>query len=153
MNTIGIRANASYVHYTIVDNKGECFEILTHSKLIVPKALDIPDRLSFIRNCLYSIILEYKVSFAGIRIAENKADVDKERIYIEGVIQELISNSIIEKYFIGNKSKLASLLSVNITDITSYIENQLVFGEIEEWNTYSKGTRESIITSVAAGYL
>ncbi|ACQ54364.1 hypothetical protein AGE29_03660 [Clostridium botulinum] len=153
MNTIGIRSTPSYIYYTIIENEEEYFDIITESKLIVPKALSIPDRLSFIRNCLFSIIQEYNVINAGIRIAEDIISANKERIYIEGVIQELISNSCIEKYFIGNIKNLASLLEETSEDISSYFKNEKVFGDIDEWGNYCKEARESIITAIAAGEL
>ncbi|WP_326514386.1 hypothetical protein [Clostridium intestinale] len=147
---IGIRTTPSYVYYTIInDNDDEdTFDIVTTSKIVVPKSLDIPDRLSFIRNCLYSIILEYNIKKAGIRTIENLVKPDVERIHIEGVIQELISNSCIEKYFTGIKSTVASILDEDVLQITNYINGEN-FCEIYEWSKYSKEERESIIFAVA----
>lgn len=153
MICIGIRTTPSYVYYTIIDSNDEEFEILTTSKIIVPKALDIPERLSFVRNCLFSIIQEYKVINAGIRTIENLVQPNVERIYIEGVIQELISNCSIEKYFTGKKSKIASILKEGIQDITSYIDKDEKFAEIEDWTSYNKEEKESIIMAVASSNL
>lgn len=153
MYTIGIRATPSYIYYAIINNDEESFDIITTSKLIVPKALYMPDRLSFIRNCLFSIMQEYKVTNAGIRIAEEIATLDKERIYIEGVIQELISNCCVEKYFAGNIKNIASLLETEPHTISEYFKNEKAFAEMDDWSTYCKEFRESIITAVAAGDL
>lgn len=153
MRCIGVRAAPSYVYYTVINIENDCFEILTCSQLIVPKALDIPERLSFIRNCLFSIIQEYAITYAGIRTIETLVNPNIVRIYIEGVIQELFSNCTIEKYFTGKKSKLASLLNEKVEDITLYIDRDKVFAEIEEWNKYDKSEKESIITAVAASNL
>lgn len=153
MICIGIRTKPSCVYYTIINNNGDEFEILTTSNLIVPKALDIPERLSFIRNCLFSIIEEYKVTNAGIRTIESLVNPNVERIYIEGVVQELISNSSIEKYFTGKKSKIASILKENVKVITSYIDGDKIFAEIEDWNRYKKEEKESILVAIASSEL
>lgn len=150
MPSIGIRATPSCVYYAIINRQKDSFEILTCSKIIVPKALDTPERLSFIRNCFFSIIQEYQIKNAGIRTIETLANPKVERIYIEGVVQELISNSQIEKYFAGKKSKIASILEEDVKQITAYIDDDDVFGEIEDWNNRRKEEKESIITAVAA---
>jgi hypothetical protein len=151
--TIGIRTTPSYVYYTIIEHEGDSLNILTTSRLVVPKSLDIPERLSFIRNCLFSIILEYKIKSAGIRTIESLVNPDVERIYIEGVIQELISNSCIEKYFTGKKSKIASILETDVKQITGYIDGDENFAEIDNWSDFCKEERESIIVAVAATYI
>ncbi|MBZ9616787.1 hypothetical protein [Clostridium estertheticum] len=151
---IGIRTTPSYVYYTVIqEDKDDEIEILTSSKLVVPKSLDIPERLSFIRNCLFSIILEYKIKKAGIRTIESLVKPDVERIYIEGVIQELISNSCIENYFTGKKSKIASIIEIDVQQITAYIDGDEVFAEIDNWGEFSKEKRESIIVAIAATYI
>lgn len=153
MISIGFRAAPKYVYFTIVESDEECVNILTCSKLIVPKALDIPEQLSFVRNCLFSIIQEYNAINAGIRTIENLANPNSDRIYIEGVIQELTSNCTIEKYFTGSKSKLAKMLGEKVQNITDYIDGNAVFAELKNWYKYSKEERESIITAVAASNL
>lgn len=153
MICIGIRTKPREIYYTIIDSCNDEFEILTTSKLIVPQALEIPERLSFVRNCLTSIIQEYKVENAGIRTIENLVKPNVERIYIEGVIQELTSNCSIEKYFTGKKSKIASILKENVKEITAYIEGDGIFAGIEDWDTYSKEEKESIIVAVASSEL
>lgn len=153
MICIGIRTTPSYVYYTIIDCDDEGFEILTTSKIIVPKALDMPERLSFVRICLFSVIQEYNVVNAGIRTIESLVQPNEERIYIEGVIQELISNCSIEKYFTGKKSKIASILGESVQNITSYIDNNKTFAEITDWYNYNKEEKESIITAIASSNL
>ncbi|AKN30663.1 hypothetical protein Ccar_07395 [Clostridium carboxidivorans P7] len=150
MNSIGIRVTPVKVYYSIVNSDDKEFQVLVCSNLTVPKVLNMPERLGFIRNCLFSIILEYKVKNAGIRILEEAVNYDVEAIYIEGVIQELIYNSSIEKYFIGVKSKIALILKKDVQEITYCINNKKIFENISQWSIYCKEERESIIAAVAA---
>lgn len=153
MVSVGFRAAPKYVYFTIIDSDDKTFQIITCSKVIVPKALNIPEQLSFVRNCLFSIIQEYKAINAGIKVIESIANPNAERIYIEGVIQELTSNCCIEKYFTGTKSTLARMLGEKVTAISSYIDGKSSFAKIDNWDKFSKEERESIITAVAASSL
>ena len=95
MVDIEIKISPEEIYYIIsIYNKG----ILHSSKLVVPRALDIPDKLSFIRNTLISIISQYNVKRANLEIIEE--DLKDENIVnlikLEGIIQELLSTSGVE---------------------------------------------------------
>ncbi|MGV6936025.1 hypothetical protein ACWA2B_10965 [Paenibacillus sp. CMM36] len=111
MRSIGIRVSPSEVFYCITEKIEGEIEILTHDKIIIPKALEVPDQLAYVRTNLNSIFIEFSVAYAGIRIHEGNAqNVSIERIYLEGVIQELLADCSIHKYFLGTISKIASLV-------------------------------------------
>ena len=98
MVDIGIKVSPEEIYYTISKNLQYNKEILYSSNLVVPKALDIPDKLSFIRNTLISVINQYSVQRASLKIIEK--DIKDENIInlikLEGIIQELLSTSGVE---------------------------------------------------------
>lgn len=154
---LGIRASAKSIFYSVIEKKEDSIDLLTVSHLIVPQSLSIPDRLNFIRANFLSIIKEYDVSVAGIRISEitsPKSNVNSfiERLNIEGVIQELLSDCDVKKYFICRKQNIASILEEDVKVITEYIEGKECYG-IKLWDTYTKEQRESILTSICSLYV
>ncbi|NOU72529.1 hypothetical protein GC098_14015 [Paenibacillus sp. LMG 31458] len=154
MIAIGIRVSPQTIYYSILEQQDDgTIEIKTVDTIIVPKAMDVPKRLTYIRTTLISIIAEYKVKKAGIRIFEGSSmNISTDRIYIEGVVQELFANSSVEKYFLGTKGTLAKLLEVKVTDITKWIDEkgQSEDLEIEGWETMKTESRESSLTAYAA---
>ena len=98
MVDIGIKVSPEEIYYTISKKLQYNKEILYSSNLVVPKALDIPDKLSFIRNTLISVINQYSVQRASLKIIEK--DIKDENIInlikLEGIIQELLSTSGVE---------------------------------------------------------
>lgn len=119
MKAIGIRVKAKDIVYCVVEERSEggeiCCYILANEKLIVPQALEMPDRLSYVRTSFESIIKEYGVKNAGIRISEMSSIVNSsiiERTYLEGVIQELLSNCSVDNYFSGRKNTIARLRKI-----------------------------------------
>lgn len=153
MKAIGIRAKAKEIFYCIVEEAPEYYEILNTEKFVVPQALEMPDRLSYIRTTFESIIKEYGVSNAGIRSAENIQSVSNsviERIYIEGVLQELLSNCSVDKYFAGRKTTIARLLKTKQENITAMIEGSETLYEIEAWHNYIKEEREALVAGFSA---
>ena len=153
MNAIGIRASNSEIIFSVVDKNSDSCEILTIDKFIVPKALDMPDRLSYIRNSFESIIKEFNITKAGVRIQEMVQRVTNniiERIYIEGVLQELFSNSTVCFYFAGRKNTIAKLLETTPENVSSFMNGETIFNEIEGWETMDIKKRESIIAAFAS---
>lgn len=157
MKAIGIRAKAKDIVYCVVEEKEEegniyCY-IHANEKLIVPQALEMPDRLSYVRTSFESIIKEFGVDNAGIRIAEMSNTLNNsiiERIYLEGVIQELLSNCSVDKYFSGRKNTIARLLETDQKTITSYIDGEKALYEFEDWSNYNNDEREAIVAGFAS---
>lgn len=147
---IGIRANPNHVNYCIIRGNVKEFEVRLIDKVINPKSLELPEQLKFIRNTFCDIINENGVELACIRITESNArQVNTTRMYIEGVIQELIASSTIEKYFIGQISNISSKLDINRTDFKPYVKGYNTFLGMDIWNGLSKEERECVMASVS----
>lgn len=69
---------------------------LMKEKIMIPKAFDIGAKLSYIRKTLNTLINQYKVKNAYINIDNNVGIEIIETTKIEGVIEELFSNSGVE---------------------------------------------------------
>lgn len=98
MVNIGIKISPEEIYYTVSKDINNNKEILFSSRIIVPKALDTPDKLSFIRNTLISVIDQYNVQRASLKVP--KKDLRNNRLIdllkLEGVMQELLSTSGVE---------------------------------------------------------
>lgn len=106
--SIGIRVNPSQISYSIVKEEDDSIEIIIIDEIVVPKSLDTPEQLKFLRSTLIEIINENKITVGCIRIPESTArSVNVPRTYMEGVIQELIASSTIQKYYVGQFQVLA----------------------------------------------
>lgn len=157
MKAIGIRVKSKEIIYCVVEEKKindeiECY-IHTNEKLIVPQALEMPDRLSYVRTSFESIIKEFNVDSAGIRIAEMSNTVNTsiiERMYLEGVIQELLSNCSVNHYFSGRKSKIARLLETDQKTVSSFMDGVTPLYGFSDWNGYTTEEREAIVAGFAS---
>lgn len=151
MKSIGIRVTPSSIYYTIVESNGEELEIIVTDKINNPKALIVPEQLKFLRNTLCDIINEFKIGNACIRIAEPTAQSTSiNRVYIEGVMQELFASSTIEKYFVGQISNISSNLGIKRSDFKPFAEGKEIFLGIENWKKYSLEQRESFMSAISA---
>lgn len=149
MRAIGIRVSPTKIFYTIIleDKK------IIHESLTVPKALDndIPRQLSFIRTTLHSIICEYEIHYAGIRTIEGNANTwNRFRINLEGVIQELFSDSTILDYFTGTKSSIQSRLKMSNVEINECISGVSNTYSVDNWDSINKNHRESFLVAKSA---
>ncbi|MBD2862483.1 hypothetical protein [Paenibacillus oceani] len=149
---IGIRVAPKVIYYTIIEGlPDDNFEVKAIDKIKIPEALDDPRKLSYLRTTLLSIIMEFDITIAGVRIAEGTAQsVSNFRIYLEGVIQELFANSSVEKYFLATKTKLARCLGQSTQIITGYIDGQNDFVGIPDIARSHSEKRESILTALAS---
>ncbi len=151
---IGIRVTPQEIYYSISEKaEEESFNLLSYSKLIVPKALDFPNKFTYIRTNIISIIEEYKINYACIRITEPSSQRTSElRLNLEGVIMELFANCKIEKYFTGVMASMASKLGLKSSELKECIEGKNFF-DIPEWENRTKYERESIIAGMIAIFL
>jgi hypothetical protein len=155
MKAIGIRVEPTEIFYSIVtinDQNPKRFEYV-FQKITLPLALnnDIPRQLSFIRTTLFSIINEYNVEFAGIRTAEGSAKTPNVfRMNIEGVIQELFSDSSIKRYFAGTFTSMASRMSSTSTKIKECCDNNENLLRIRDWKKINKKFKESLFAALAS---
>ena len=156
---IGLRVFSNHrIYYTIIedDNCGT----LTYrdiSFLNVPLALEDPERLNFVRNTILDIICEYGVNRAAIKISEifgstlNQLSI--ERSYLEGVLQESLASSSVEKFRAGRINTMESLAGIPTGDFKKLSGGEMEFGsfpEDEDWGKLTKEARESALTCFAA---
>lgn len=118
MAAIGFRVSPTGIFYSIVENKENHYEIISIGNLKIPTSLDLPNQLNYIRTTLSTILVQYGISFAGIKLMEGNARGTinnglRFRLNIEGVILELFSNSKIESYILGVTSNIASTLKID----------------------------------------
>lgn len=149
--SIGLRANPNQVCYSIIKEQEDSLEVFLVDKIIVPKSLEVPEQLKFIRSTLLDIINENGVTLACIRIAESSArQTNIPRTYLEGVVQELIASSTIIKYYVGQISNISAKLDIERADFKPYAEGRNVFMDMEIWSDLSLEERESIMAAVSA---
>lgn len=149
--SIGIRANPQAVYYCIVRGDINEFELIQLDNIIIPKALDVPEQLKFIRTTLADILAESQVDRACIRTTESQAQkVNLFRSYIEGIIQEVIASSDISHYYVGQISSISAKLSMQRESFKRMVDGGTTFNDLPEWNTYSPEERESVIAAVSA---
>ncbi|MEF9991150.1 MAG: hypothetical protein RRZ84_01030 [Romboutsia sp.] len=96
MNFIDIDIFTDRIEFDIysIDNQQKIGTI--KDKIIIPKAFDIGDKLSYIRKVIDTFVRQGNVKNAHIN-SENNLDIDViQTLKIEGVIEELFSNSGVE---------------------------------------------------------
>lgn len=153
MKTLGLRVSPKCIFFCVVERVEDEVNILVVDKIIVPIALAIPDKLSFLRTIVYTIINQYQIDNAIIRrIEDNSKTVDVARVNIEGVLQELISNCRIQKYRTCKLAQLGQILGQDAKEMKACVNENNIF-EIEKWSTYKKEERESILCALAASEL
>lgn len=111
MRSIGIRVTPAIVYYSIVElNEQDNIDVISIDSIIIPEALNIPHKLSYVRTTLFSIFIEYNIKTAGIRIAEgNTQNISIFRIYLEGVIQELLADFEFDGFYLGVLSRFSKI--------------------------------------------
>lgn len=115
--SIGFRVSPNEIYYAILENTEDAYKFVSISNLKIPVSIDEPGKLSFIRNTVSTILIEYNILYAGIKLIEGNArsSINNTLIFrfnVEGVLMELFSNSSIQKYFLGITSNIASVLKV-----------------------------------------
>jgi Holliday junction resolvasome RuvABC endonuclease subunit len=152
MNILGIRVEPKSTTFSVISAENENYTIINVELIKIPAALDFPEKLKYIRNCVLDILREYNISIAGIRVAESKAqNLSVTRLHIEGVIQEAFSSSNVEKYFVGRKNSIASKLNMTGKELESVFKGENVFDLIDNWDVCrTRQARESVLTAMGA---
>lgn len=147
MITIGFRADPKAVTFVVYNSETQT--ILNIEEIKIPLALEIPDRLKYIRSNLLDVIREYKVERAGIRITEPNADASKERVEIEGVIQEAFASSDLAGYYVGQISSISRRAGIDRQDFKLLVQGKREY-PVENWGNMKEKEREALITAVGA---
>jgi len=151
MRTIGIRVSPKIVTFVIYD--ADTKEILNIENIKVPVAFTTPDALKYIRSNLLDILREYQISRAGIRVTESSAPtLNINRVQIEGVIQESFASSLLDHYFVGQISSISAKIGIERSDFKKYIDGQINFEQVENWNSLSKDQKEAVFCALGAIY-
>jgi hypothetical protein len=152
MRAIGIRVSPKVTFYSIVEENDDGIEVVDVSKIVIPVSLNVPDQLRFARTTFLDIISEYGIARAGIRVLEPSAQTrDIFRLNVEGVIQELMSSSTVEKYFCGQISNMSRLLEMgDRTDFKKYVSGELDYKGVDNWGRMKTEERESLLVAIAS---
>lgn len=149
MNTIGIRVEPSAVTF-VVYNAAEN-QIVNVEKIKVPKALNVPEGLKFVRVNILDVLREYQIVRAGVRITESNAQTLKiSRIQIEGVVIEAFASSSLEGYYCGQISSVSKLLQIERTDCKKYMSGELDYPYVQNWGDLSQAEKEACLTAIGA---
>jgi len=150
-NAIGLRANPNAIFYSIISEDDKTYTLQITDKLILPEALQVPERLKYIRNTFIDILSEFEVSSACIRITESTAQtVNITRVSIEAVVQELFASSPIKAYFTGQISNISAKLGFERENFKALVAGTSIFKEIDDWSAYKPESREAILAAFAA---
>lgn len=152
MNVLGIRVEPKQVRFVVIQfHEKEC-EIINNELIKIPVALDVPERLKYVRNCVLDILREYLVKFAGIRVSESNAPkLNVPRLHMEGVIQEAFSSSEVKQYFTGRKQSISSKLGMTTQELTEIINGKAEYNELKNWGELSNPyAREAALVAMGA---
>lgn len=155
---IGIRVvSNSQVFYSLIEKQeDDTLSYLDTGFVNVPHAIEWPEALRYIRNTVLDILNEYEVERAAIRIAEFGRTNNKvltQRSYIEGVLQESLASSNVQKFLAGQISTLTSVAKIGRTAFKKYadgLERFPYYPTDGDWSKLTLEARESILTCYAA---
>jgi hypothetical protein len=152
MNILGIRVAPKKAIFVIIENTGGVFKVINNESIKVPAALDFPEKLKYIRNCVLDILREYSINTAGIRVAEgNSQNMDVTRLHIEGVVQEAFSSSDVDSYFTGRKSSIASRLDMKIKDFDDFVKGKKDYDLLGNWDLLgNSNSKEAALVALGA---
>lgn len=148
MNSIGIRAEPSAVHYAIYDPDYPSDVSLGAVK--IPKALRTPDALKFLRSNMIDIMREQAIERAGVRVTESISQNSSIiRMQIEGVILEAFASSPVIYYRDFHLSSFASILNKKPAEIRDFIKSSKE-GPLNGWNAMNPNQREAALSAIGA---
>ena len=154
---IGFRVTPSEIFYSIVVNQKDEYEFISISSLKIPVAIDEPKKLSFIRNTVSTILLQYNIDYAGIKLTEGNArsGVKNNSIFrykVEGVLKELLSNSVTKNCVLGLSTNIAAILNIQkgkpAEMLDSILDTANLKTDVEK--KISIGHKEAILVALAA---
>jgi len=149
MNSLGIRAKPSEFAFAVYDSEANA---LVNVEIVkIPKALEAPDALKYVRNTILDILREYKIEAAGIRITEsNSQHLNIRRIEIEGVIQEAFASSTLASYYVGQISSISAKVGIARANFKRYIDGEIDLDLVENWDQFGPEEREAVLAAMGA---
>lgn len=152
MNILGIRVEPKKTTFVVIEANQETSKVVNNEVIKVPAALDFPEKLKYIRNCVLDILREYAISIAGIRVTEgNSQNMDITRLQIEGVIQEAFSSSDVENYFSGRKKSISSRLKISTDEFDEIIKGRKSYEQLNNWDLLrNQSSREASLVAMGA---
>jgi hypothetical protein len=149
MRTIGFRVSPAYVNYAVLDMTDAT--VVTRDRINIPKALQTPEALKFVRSTVLDVLREYKITKAGIRIAERTQHGPSiERIQIEGVVQEALASSTVLAYFAGQIASISAKANIERADFKRFVSGEKNYADVGNWDELSAEEREAILTAIGA---
>lgn len=150
MITIGLRADPKAVTFVVYNTEER--SILNIEEIKIPAALEVPDRLKYIRSNLLDVLREYSIETAGIRITEPNADASRERVEIEGVIQEAFASSGLKGYYVGQISSISRRAGIERQDFKLIVQGKKAY-PVENWEEMKEKEREAFLTALGAAHV
>ena len=151
---IGFRVDPTKVTYAVVSGPAANgkFTMVRVGQVRVPYALYAPRQLRFIRTTLLDIIEETGSTRAGLRTIESLAKrKDPFRLNLEGVVQELLASSDVERFVAGPIATIASRLDEERTVVKEYIEGSRPPFVKAPWDELDELQREAVLVALCAG--
>lgn len=153
MVSIGFRVSPTRVTYAIVRGTPPSdFVLIDASAVFIPPALETPRQLQFVRTTLLDVMDEYAVSRAGLRLVEAVSQRKNPfRLNLEGVIQELLASSSVERFVAGPIATIAGLLGHrDRTLVKKLISGEETPSYSITWSELSVEEREAVLMAIAA---
>jgi len=154
MTGIGFRVSPSEVFFTVVESTGppDSGDYLDPQILVVPEALDGPDLLRFMRTNLLDILELYEVDHAAVKTADHhqSRSLNTDRVQLEGIIQEVVASSRVDKYVSGAAPTLAPIQDMSSTNFKEYKKGRQQFAGLSNWDGWSDAQRESILAAATS---
>lgn len=154
MPAIGFRVTTAEINYVIMDGSCDKLELISSGKLRKPKALDLPEALTWYRNNLLGLFREYSITSCGIKIAEPMSRSMGASAYkgavtranIEGVIMEAAKHFGLE-VVAGPLATISSL--IESSKPKRYLKAD-EFRDISNWGDLNQNFREATLAGNAA---
>jgi hypothetical protein len=150
---IGMRVSPAEITFAVATVEEGAVQIRALDTVTVPDALDLPDKLRFVRTTLLDVIEEYGATRAGLKLVEHTAQGRHElRMNLEGVVQELLASSAVDRYFAGRIDRLAYLLGdVTRPQVRRSVRGEEPIDRLPHSDRYRHpADRESVLAAVAA---
>lgn len=149
MKTIGIRTNPNEVTIAVYDTAVPC--VVNVEQVKIPKALQTPEALKYVRNTILDILREFEIERAGLRITESISQHRNiRRLEIEGVIKEAFASSQLESFFCGQISSISARIGIERADFRRYVNGEIAFDAVENWDDLDKEEREAVFAALGA---